>query len=87
MKSRACSRMMPRCRARCRQAADNAQVEARNQRGREGRLILAVRTTTPDQVSQVTGLMQQAGALRAEPVTRTDQALTAGVSSASWTGE
>ena len=35
-------------------AADNAQVEARDQRGREGRLILAVRTTTPEQVSQVT---------------------------------
>ena len=69
------------------QAADKAQVEARNQRGREGRLILAVRTTTPDQVSQVTGLMQQAGALKTQAVTRADQALTAGVSSASWTGE
>ncbi len=69
------------------QAADNAQVEARNQRGREGRLILAVRTTTPDQVSQVTGLMQQAGALKTESVTRADQALTAGVTAASWTGE
>ena len=69
------------------QAADNAQVEARNQRGREGRLILAVRTTTPDQVSQVTGLMQEAGALKTEPVTRADQALTAGITAASWTGE
>ncbi len=69
------------------QAADNAQVEARNQGGREGRLILAVRTTTPDQVNQVTGLMQQAGALKTEGVTRADQALTAGVSAASWTGK
>ena len=69
------------------QAADNAQVEARNQRGREGRLILAVRTTTPEQASQVTRLMQQAGALKTEAVTRADQALTAGVSSAGWTGE
>lgn len=69
------------------QAADNAQVEERNQRGREGRLILAVRTTTPDQVSQVTGLMQQAGALKTEQVKRADQALTAGVTAASWTGE
>jgi hypothetical protein len=69
------------------QAADNAQVEGRNQRGREGRLILAVRTTTPDQVNQVTGLMQQAGASKTEAVTRADQALTAGVSAASWTGE
>ena len=69
------------------QAADNAQVEARNQRGREGRLILAVRTTTPEQADQVTGLMQQAGALKTEAVTRADRALTAGVSSAGWTGE
>lgn len=69
------------------QAADAAQVEARNQRGREGRLILAVRTTTPEQVEQVKGLMQQAGATKAEAVTRADQTLTAGVSSASWTGE
>lgn len=69
------------------QAADNAQVEARNQRGREGRLILAVRTTTPEQASQVASLMQQAGASKTEAVTRADQALTAGVSSAGWTGE
>ena len=69
------------------QAADSAQVEARNQRGREGRLILAVRTTTSAQVEQVTGLMQQAGATRTEAVTRADQTLTAGVSSVSWTGE
>ncbi len=69
------------------QAADNAQVEARNQRGREGRLILAVRTTTPDQVKQVMGILQQAGATKTDSVTRADQALTAGVSSASWTGE
>ena len=69
------------------QAADSAQVEARNQRGREGRLILAVRTTTPEQVEQVIGLMKQAGATRTEAVTRADQTLTAGVSSASWTGE
>ena len=69
------------------QAADSAQVEARNQRGREGRLILAVRTTTPEQVEQVKGLMQQAGATKTEAVTRADQTLTAGVSSASWTGE
>ena len=68
------------------QAADAAQVEERNQRGREGRLILAVRTTTPEQVAQVTSLMQQAGATKTEPVTRADATLTAGVSSASWTG-
>ncbi len=68
------------------QAADNAQVEARNQRGREGRLILAVRTTTPEQASQVTKLMTEAGSSSTRAVERADQALTAGVTSASWTG-
>lgn len=68
------------------QAADAAQVEERNRRGREGRLILAVRTTTPDQVNQVKKLMQQAGASKAEAIERADQSLTAGVTAASWTG-
>ena len=68
------------------QAADAAQVEERNRLGREGRLILAVRTTTPDQVKQVKSLMQQAGASKAEAIERADQALTAGITAASWTG-
>jgi len=68
------------------QAADAAQVEERNRRGREGRLILAVRTTSPAQVNQVMELMQKAGAAKTTPVERADQALTAGVTAASWTG-
>ena len=68
------------------QAADAAQVEERNRRGREGRLILAVRTTTPAQVDQVIGLMRQAGATKTNAVERADQALTAGITAASWTG-
>jgi len=68
------------------QAADNAQVEERNQRGRDGKLVLAVRTSTPDQANQVMALMRQAGAVRVDPVTRADQALTAGITAASWTG-
>lgn len=68
------------------QAVDAAQVEERNRRGREGRLILAVRTTTPEQVSQVIDLMQKTGAIKTNSVERADQALTAGVTSASWTG-
>jgi len=67
-------------------AADTAQVEERNKRGREGRLILAVRTTTPEQVNQVMELMQKSGASKTTPVERADQALTAGITSASWTG-
>lgn len=68
------------------QAADTAQVEERNRRGREGTLILAVRTTTPDQVNQVKTLMQQAGASKTDAVERADQSFTAGVTAASWTG-
>jgi len=68
------------------QVADAAQAEERNRRGREGTLILAVRTTTPEQANQVIGLMRQAGATKTEAIERADQALTAGVSSASWTG-
>lgn len=67
-------------------AADNAQVARRDERGREGRLILAVRTTTQAQVDQVTGLMQTAGATQVQPVVRADQAMTAGITAASWTG-
>lgn len=68
------------------QAVDGAQVEARDARGREGKLILAVRTRTPEQAAQVVGLMEQAGAIRTEEITRLQGALTAGVSAASWTG-
>lgn len=68
------------------QAANNAQVNERNRRGQEGRLILAVRVRSTEQAEQVTALMQKTGATRVEPVTRADQALTAGITAASWTG-
>lgn len=68
------------------QAADKAQVAVRDQQGAEGRLILAVRVRSPEQSEQVTQMMRTAGATDVTPVTRTDQALTAGYSSASWTG-
>lgn len=68
------------------QAADKAQVASRDQKGAEGKLILAVRVTSTEQADQVVGLMQKSGATRAEPVSRTDQAMTAGYSAASWTG-
>lgn len=67
-------------------AADQAQVADRDRRGAEGTLVLAVRTRDQAQADQVIGILRQAGATRVEPVTRTDQALTAGVSAASWTG-
>ena len=68
------------------QAADQAAIDERNQRGAAGTLILAVRTTTQAQADQVTAIMQQAGATRTTPITRGKDALTSGVSAASWTG-
>jgi len=68
------------------QAADQTTIDERNRRGAAGTLILAVRTTTGAQAQQVTDLMQKAGATRINPVERDDQALTSGVSAASWTG-
>lgn len=67
-------------------AVDRAGVKDRDQKGAEGRLILAVRTRDENQVRQVTEIVQAAGATNVKPVTRTDEAMTAGVSSASWTG-
>ncbi len=68
------------------QAADAATVAERDRRGAAGTLVLAVRTTTQAQADQVAGIMQKAGATRAVPVTRSENALTAGFSAASWTG-
>ena len=68
------------------QAADQAGVEERNQRGAAGTLTLAVRATSDEEAQEVVHLMQLAGATSAEPVTRSDAALTAGFSAASWTG-
>ncbi len=67
-------------------AADNTQVQERDQLGAAGRLILAVRTDQPGQAPQVESIMRDAGATRTMQVTRSDTALTAGVSAASWTG-
>lgn len=68
------------------QAADKAQIAARDRQGAEGKLLLAVRVRTPEQADQVVGLMKNAGGANVEPVSRTDQVLTAGYSAASWTG-
>lgn len=68
------------------QAADKAQVAERDRQGAEGKLILAVRVRSPEQSDQVTEIMRNSGATNVTAVTRTDQALTAGYSAASWTG-
>lgn len=67
-------------------AVDRAGVKDRDKKGAEGRLILAVRTRDENQVRQVTEIVQAAGATKVTPVTREGDAMTAGVSSASWTG-
>jgi hypothetical protein len=66
--------------------ADQANVDERNRKGAAGTLILAVRTRSQEQVQQATEIMRQAGAGEVNAVTRTDEALTRGVSAASWTG-
>ncbi len=68
------------------QAADQSAIAERNRRGANGTLMLAVRTRTPAQAQQVMDLMQKMGATKVNPVTRSDDALTAGISAASWTG-
>lgn len=67
-------------------AASDAQSADRDRRGAEGTLKLAVRTRTADQAAQVTKLLQDAGATEIRPVTRANEALTAGYNAASWTG-
>lgn len=67
-------------------AADQAVTDERDRRGAAGTLILAVRTRSAEQADEVVRLMREAGASAAAAVTRTDDALTRGVSAASWTG-
>ena len=67
-------------------AADNASKADRDERGRAGPLILAVRLRSPEQFDTVQTIMTQAGATSVNPISRGDDLLTAGVSSASWTG-
>jgi len=67
-------------------AADAADVARHDELGSAGQLVLAVRTTTMQEVEQATALMTQSGATDVQRVSRGTEALTAGVSSASWTG-
>lgn len=66
-------------------AADASMVRSRDASGREGTLVLAVRTTTLQQVDEAMAVMREAGASNVQAVERggTD---TGGVDSASWTG-
>ena len=66
--------------------ADNASTDDRNERGQAGTLILAVRLRQPDKAGMVTDVMRTAGATDVKAISRGETLLTAGVSSASWTG-
>jgi len=67
-------------------AVDQAGVDDRDEKGASGRLILAVRARTPEKASEISALMKQAGATDVTDVSRGEEMLTSGVSSASWTG-
>ena len=68
------------------QAANQAQVDEYNRRGAAGTLMLAVHVTDQGQADEVAGIMRANGATQTKFITRTDEALTAGVSASSWTG-
>lgn len=65
---------------------DRAEATQRDQQGAEGSLLLAVRTQGDAQVQQVTAILRASGATEVRPVTAAEAVLTAGVSSAAWTG-
>jgi len=68
------------------QAANQAQVNEYDRRGAAGTLVLAMHVTDQSQADEVARIMRESGASRTKPITRTDEALTAGVSASSWTG-
>ena len=61
-------------------------VDDRNERGAEGVLVLAVRVDGASRASEVERLLTEAGATKVDLIERGGSAMTAGVSSASWTG-
>ena len=66
--------------------ADQAGVAARDQLGAAGKLVLAVRLRDAASAQPAEAAMRDAGALDVTPVGQVDDALTRGVSAASWTG-
>ena len=67
-------------------AAEQAQADERNRRGAAGTLVLAVHVRDQAQADQAAQMMRENGATETKLITRTDEALTAGVSASSWTG-
>lgn len=67
-------------------SGDQDSVAQRDRQEAEGLLLLGVRTRGKAQVQQVTTILHAAGATEVRPLAQSEAALTAGVSSASWTG-
>lgn len=67
-------------------AAEKAGSDDRDERGRAGTLVLAVRVRDAAEAGRASAAMREAGASSVEEVSRGTDMLTAGVSSASWTG-
>ncbi len=65
---------------------DQANVAQRDRLGAAGKLVLAVRTPTEQKARDAIQAMRAAGAENVNAITRTEEALTRGVSAASWTG-
>lgn len=66
--------------------AEQAKVDERNRRGAAGTLVLAVHVTDQASADRAAQAMRESGATQTKLVTRSDEALTAGVSASSWTG-
>ena len=67
-------------------AVDRNEHDKHDKRGAEGTLILAVRATSPEEAEEITSLMQQSGGTDVRSINAGEEVMTAGVSSASWTG-
>lgn len=67
--------------------AGNASSSERDRLGAEGKLVLAVRVRSAERASEATAALRASGATDVAAITRASEALTRGVSSASWTGE
>ena len=67
-------------------ALQQKQIDERDRQGAAGTLLLAMHVADQGHADEVTRIMRESGATLTKLVTNRDQALTAGVSSASWTG-
>ena len=67
-------------------AVQRKQVHERDRQGAAGTLVLAMHVADQGHADEVTRIMRESGATLTKLVTSADQAMTSGISSASWTG-